>query len=186
MKENYQIYLPYQFHLRAQSAGGDAQLSRKKMKTLFLSNMSKSRRRTSTFFPIMLYFLLPQIQILLSCQHGENCFWRCSVEKKLDTRSLDGGEKFFFGHRKICIGEKFTFYVYFEMKKSLGHISQFPIPRSTFSAPPFRGCEGPPKQRPNLWLFTLFSLLLLEKLVKNLGAGLVWRILSSRTWNEAR
>ena len=52
MKENYQIYLPYQFHWRPQSVGGDSQLSHKKMKTLFLSNMSKSRRLTSTFFPI--------------------------------------------------------------------------------------------------------------------------------------
>ena len=51
MKENYQIYLPYQFRLRDQSAGRDPQLSHKKMKTLFLSNMSKSRRLTSTFFP---------------------------------------------------------------------------------------------------------------------------------------
>ena len=54
MKENYQIYLPYQFHWRPQSVGGDAQLPHKKMKTLFLSNMSKSRRLTLTFFPIKL------------------------------------------------------------------------------------------------------------------------------------
>ena len=54
MKENYQIYLPYQFHWRAHLVGGDPQLSHKKMKTLFLSNMSKSRRLTSTFFPINL------------------------------------------------------------------------------------------------------------------------------------
>ena len=53
MKENYQIYLPYQFHWRAHSVGGYPQLPRKKMKTLFLSNMSKNRRLTSTFFPIM-------------------------------------------------------------------------------------------------------------------------------------
>ena len=52
MKENYQIYLPYQFHWRPQSAGRDPQLPNKKMKTMFLSNMSKSRRLTSTFFPI--------------------------------------------------------------------------------------------------------------------------------------
>ena len=51
MKENYQIYLPYQFRLRDQSVGGDSQLSNKKMKTMFLSNMSKSRGLTSTFFP---------------------------------------------------------------------------------------------------------------------------------------
>ena len=52
MKENYPIYLPYQFHWRPQSALGDPQLPNKKMKTPFLSNMSKSRRLTSTFFPI--------------------------------------------------------------------------------------------------------------------------------------
>ena len=51
MKENYQIYLPYQFHWRAHLVDWDAQLSHKKMKTMFLSNMSKSRRLTSTFFP---------------------------------------------------------------------------------------------------------------------------------------
>ena len=42
MKENYQIYLPYQFHWRPHSVGGDSQLPNKKMKTLFLSNMSKT------------------------------------------------------------------------------------------------------------------------------------------------
>ena len=51
MKENYQIYLPYQFHWRAHSPLGEPQLPNKKIKTLFLSNMSKSRRLTSTFFP---------------------------------------------------------------------------------------------------------------------------------------
>ena len=55
MKENYQIYLPYQFHWRPHAVGGDPQLPHKKMKTLFLSNMSKSRRLTSTFFPIIKY-----------------------------------------------------------------------------------------------------------------------------------
>ena len=35
-----------------QSVDGDAQLPNKKMKTLFFWNMSKSRRLTSTFFPI--------------------------------------------------------------------------------------------------------------------------------------
>ena len=42
MKENYQIYLPYQFHWRPHSALRDPQLSNKKMKTMFLSDMSKS------------------------------------------------------------------------------------------------------------------------------------------------
>ena len=51
MKENYQIYLPYQFHWRVHSALWDPQLSNKKRKTMFLWNMSKSRRLTSTFFP---------------------------------------------------------------------------------------------------------------------------------------
>jgi len=48
MKENNQIYLPYQFHWRPQSAGRDPQLSHKKMKTMFLSNMSDWLR---LFFP---------------------------------------------------------------------------------------------------------------------------------------
>ena len=52
MKENYQINLPYQFHLRAHSVDREPKLSHKKMKTMFLWNMSKSRRLTSTFFPI--------------------------------------------------------------------------------------------------------------------------------------
>ena len=51
MKENYPIYLPYQFHWRPQSALGDPQLPNKKMKTLFLWNMLKSRRLTLIFFP---------------------------------------------------------------------------------------------------------------------------------------
>ena len=54
MKENFKIYLPYKFHWRAHSVGGVPQLSHKKMKTLFFSNMSKSRRLTSTFFPTIL------------------------------------------------------------------------------------------------------------------------------------
>ena len=56
-----------------------------------------------------------------------------------------GVKIFFFGHRKICIGEKFTFYVYFEIKKSLGHISHFPLARSTFSSPPFLGVQSTTK-----------------------------------------
>ena len=68
MKENYQIYLPYQFHRRPHSVDWDAQLSHKKMKTMFLSNMSKSRRLTSTFFPIrtynFLYLMKPTLKIL--------------------------------------------------------------------------------------------------------------------------
>ena len=52
MKENYQIYLPYQFYWRPQSALWDAKLPHKKIKSMFLSDMSKSRRLTSTFFPI--------------------------------------------------------------------------------------------------------------------------------------
>ena len=51
MKENHQIYLLYQFCLKDQLVDGDAQISYKKMKTLFLSIMSKSRRLISTFFP---------------------------------------------------------------------------------------------------------------------------------------
>ena len=50
MKENYQIYLSYQFHWRPQSAGRDPQLSHKKMKTMFLSNMSTSQKTDFDFF----------------------------------------------------------------------------------------------------------------------------------------
>ena len=53
MKVNYQIYLPYQFHRRAHSLDQDLQFSNKKMKTMFLSNMSKSWSLTLTFFPII-------------------------------------------------------------------------------------------------------------------------------------
>ena len=66
MKENYKIYLPYQFCLRAQSVDWEPQISNKKMKTLFLSNMSKSRRLTSTFFPIKILswiFLQPNLGV---------------------------------------------------------------------------------------------------------------------------
>ena len=54
MKENYRIYFPYQFHWRPHSISGEPQFPYKKMKTLFLSNVSKSRRLTSTFFPTIL------------------------------------------------------------------------------------------------------------------------------------
>ena len=53
MKKNYQIYLPYQFHRGPQSVDREPQFPNKKMKTIFLWNMSKSRRLTSTFFPII-------------------------------------------------------------------------------------------------------------------------------------
>ena len=39
--------------------------------------------------------------------------------------------------------------------------------------PPFWGCKALPKTMQNLRLYTLFSLLFLDKLVKILGAGLV-------------
>ena len=65
MKENYQIYLPYQFHLRDQLVDWDPQLPHKKMKTMFLSNMSKSQRLTSTFFPTII-----QIHPIVSDQAG--------------------------------------------------------------------------------------------------------------------
>ena len=71
MKKNYQIYSPYQFHWRPQSVGGDSQFPPKKMKTLFLSNMSKSRRLTSTFFPIIDcdYRLWRNQRLKLLCDH---------------------------------------------------------------------------------------------------------------------
>ena len=57
MKENYQIYIPYQFCPRVQSAGRDPQLPNKKMKTLFLSNTVEPRNNgfqgTSSFFPVV-------------------------------------------------------------------------------------------------------------------------------------
>ena len=53
MKENCHIYLPCLIRPRVQSAERDSQLPNKKMKTIFLSNMSESRRLTSTFFPII-------------------------------------------------------------------------------------------------------------------------------------
>ena len=66
MKKNYPNYLPYQFCLRAHSLDWDPQLSHKKMKTMFLLSMSKSRKLTSTFFPIILFFKLISIIILFS------------------------------------------------------------------------------------------------------------------------
>ena len=55
MKENYPNYLRNQFCLRAHLVDQDAKLSNKKMKTMFLWNMSKSRRLASTFFPTIYY-----------------------------------------------------------------------------------------------------------------------------------
>ena len=63
-EENYQIDFPYQFRLRDQSLDGDAQLPNKKMKTLFLWNMSKSRRLTSTFSRLIAHLVMSQIQTL--------------------------------------------------------------------------------------------------------------------------
>ena len=68
-KENYQIYLPYQFHWMVHSVGGDAQLPHKKIKTLFLSNMLKTRRLTLTFFPITLCDMAKQLTSLLRCYY---------------------------------------------------------------------------------------------------------------------
>ena len=51
MKENYQIYIPYQFHLSNHLFNRVSKLLYKKIKTMFLWNMSKSRRLTLTFFP---------------------------------------------------------------------------------------------------------------------------------------
>ena len=65
MKENYQIYLPYQFHSRPHLLGGDAQLPHKKMKTMFLLNMSKSRRLTLTFFPTIRLCLQPDFLFVI-------------------------------------------------------------------------------------------------------------------------
>ena len=67
MKENYPIYLPYQFRLRPQSLGRDPQLPHKKMKTPFLLNMSKSRRLTSTFFPIKTASMSVWMKKTLTC-----------------------------------------------------------------------------------------------------------------------
>ena len=72
MKENYQIYLPYQFHWRAHSPGRDSQLPHKKMKTLFLWNMSKSRRLTSTFFPITTSLLFISFAVHNQIFHATN------------------------------------------------------------------------------------------------------------------
>ena len=49
-KENYQIYLRYQFRLRVHLVDQVPKLSHNKMKAMFLSNMSESRRLTSNFF----------------------------------------------------------------------------------------------------------------------------------------
>ena len=50
MKENYQIYLLYQFHWRPHSLNRDPQLPHKKMKTLFLEYVKKSKTDFD-FFP---------------------------------------------------------------------------------------------------------------------------------------
>ena len=72
LKENHQIHLPYQFHWRPQSVDRDPQLPLKKMKTQFPSNMSKSRRLTSTFFPIIC-FITKLPNMCHSRQFPENC-----------------------------------------------------------------------------------------------------------------
>ena len=51
MKENYKINLTSHFRPRVQSFDREPQLSYKKMNTMFLWKISKSRKLTSTFFP---------------------------------------------------------------------------------------------------------------------------------------
>ena len=93
MKENYQIYLPYQFHQRPHSVDRDAKLSNKKMKTMFLSNMSKIRRLTSTFFPIkhegsMILFPLSYRMSLYLCVCLSVCLCICLFIENWISRSL--------------------------------------------------------------------------------------------------
>ena len=47
MKENYQIFLPYQFRLSAHLLDQEPEFSHKKTKTMFLWNLSKRRRLTN-------------------------------------------------------------------------------------------------------------------------------------------
>ena len=68
MKENNQIYLSYKFHWRPQSALGDSQFFNKKMKTLFLLNMSKSGRLTSTFFRLKGQSLCLKLPKMTKCK----------------------------------------------------------------------------------------------------------------------
>ena len=84
MKENYQIYLPYQFHRRPQSAGWVPRFPHKKMKTMFLSNKWKSRSLTSTFFPLNESFhILHYTWLLYEMITQPFCFFFfCRWEKK--------------------------------------------------------------------------------------------------------
>ena len=84
-----------------------------------------------------------------------------------------GVKKFFLVIERFAFVKSLLFMSTLRKKKSLGHISHFPLPRSTFSSPPFWGCKALPKTMQNLRLFILFSLLFLDKLLKILGAGLV-------------
>ena len=70
MKENYQIILPCRFHPKEQSVNWVSKLCHKKIKTMFLWNASKSRRLTSSFFPIKTIYVikLPQCH-MINCFH---------------------------------------------------------------------------------------------------------------------
>ena len=83
---------------------------------------------------------------------------------------LDGGEKFFFGHRKICIGEKFTFYVFFEIKKKFGPYFPIPYTEEHFQCHPLLGGEKP------LWIKAKFVI------VHLVFFAISWQI-GKKPWN---
>ena len=83
-------------YCRDQSARWDSQLSHKKMKTMFLSNMSKSRRLTSTFFPIIWKCLhLRPIWHLLSS--------RLRIKGKILKNSVDKNMRFWASTVNTCV-----------------------------------------------------------------------------------
>ena len=73
-RELSNLFTLYYLHWRPQSARWDSQLTNEKMKTMFLSNTSKSRRPTSTFFPIKIhqfFFLIRVVLITCFAEYGE-------------------------------------------------------------------------------------------------------------------
>ena len=52
MKENYQIYLAYQFYWRPHWVDQEPQFLHKKMKAMFLKYVKKSKTDLNFFFPI--------------------------------------------------------------------------------------------------------------------------------------
>ena len=119
MKENYQIYLPYQFHWRPHSLDRVLKILNEKIKTMFLSNMSKSRRLTSTFFPTKSVH-----QSLYKCHtySAQSSEYTVTQSRRILAQSC------FFVHDLVVFCDRIS-------RKSHIHLPSCNLPTNSFSPP---------------------------------------------------